>query len=1589
MNISNHVTDNKYAGDITLNGSSFGKGQKGLDESIVPNRIGMRLVLMSASGNLETIILPYPANGQFRFKSNVPVTMEAVSGKWFLRSLEDSTIISGEGAQNGYIGLYHRCLIPVNTYSDRYVFYAEDFNIQSNTYHNYMIPRGEVISIGRSEENDIVYPVHVVSRHHATLTCFGKEWMVADCDSANGVFVNGKRVQKCMMKVGDEMQILGLRIVIGSGFISVNDGNDEIKTSGRKLQHADFSNIIRRNAISAKDNRKDTLFNRTPRHRMSMEPGEISIDSPPYAMSGDKIPFLMRMGSSAVMGGTAAMTGNVGILASMLLLPVLSQQYTKEDKEEYEKKRVQKYHDYLDEKWQEILREKKKEEAALIANYPPLMEVLTYTQQKKKLWERRNTDDDFLYLRLGSGKILLKAEIHSQKRSFDVERDTLLDELYDMTETQVYLENVPIILDLKKDYVCGINAGTTGAAVAFARDMIMRLSLLYSYDEVKIICLCDSTTARKLEFVSYLPHIWDDQRSIRFLATDIPEACQIGEYIRKSLDQDIDGTRPFNEMIKSHPYYIVFAFNRRLFESMEVLKDILSSEENRCVSVIATYEDLPKECSVIVNLQSEKENEYTITYLKELDLEDQAFVPDYYDPNLARNSMRDLAGIRLKVLSQANSLPKTLTFLEMFRVGRIEHLDIARRWKESNPVLSLAVPIGVAPDGTSFMLDLHQKNQGPHGLVAGTTGSGKSEFLMTYILSLALNFHPDEVAFVLIDYKGGGLAGAFDDPANGIHLPHLLATITNLDGSAIARSLISIQSEMTRRQRVFNLAKSSSGEGTMDIYTYQRLYRNKKVNEPMPHLFIISDEFAELKQQQPDFLDSLVSIARIGRSLGVHLILATQKPAGVVTGQIVSNTKFRVCLKVQDKADSRDMLGRPEAADLKEAGRFYLQVGNNELFAIGQSGWSGAEYEPQEKVVRKRDESIRVIDNIGASLIETKPPKMKSGTGRSQLVELVRSICDIASKSGVKERYLWLPPLPDSIDIADLYDTKNSKYSDILSKESKIRQLGMISFKAGILDDPAKQAQRVLELPMDKPGGILISGEPGFGKTTFIQTMLYSLSSRYSPDEVNFYVLDYSSRLLGLFSNLPHCGAVLLEEHDNMLNAFFSLLDKIILERKKLFAELEVDNYQAACRTKQIPMVYVVIDNLAGMSNTKIKSAHKDMLPTYLKNCGNYGIRYIISANYLNEVPIRVRQNMTERIALHRKDKYDYTDALDCRVNYVPAEKRGRGLYVYDGNPLEMQLAMFQPGLADEARLDKLKKEISRIRNQYSEYQGAERLQIVSETQRYEDYCIGIEKGRIPLGYMVPQNKSILLPLKQFSIMSLYFGQRDSFVPVMSNFLFSAEREDSGIYFVTKKEGSVFHELDHAEKAIRFIGDETGILQLSKDLRTIFKERYQLFLDCCREHDIDANRSDAHALIYPYICQKIKPVFVFLERFGDLCDAVPKLTDEGILGVFSSFFLLADRCRIHFVGGFYSGDSSVYGNELFKCYNKAKLCILYGGMYSNQKLINVPYEYTKKENEVPYNRCLVHYRDQIHTLFMPCGERKEEVMPEDDRPIFA
>lgn len=935
--------------------------------------------------------------------------------------------------------------------------------------------------------------------------------------------------------------------------------------------------------------------------------------------------------------------------------------------------------------------------------------------------------------------------------------------------------------------------------------------------------------------------------------------------------------------------------------------------------------------------------------------------------------MHTLANIRLKQASRALSLPKMITFLEMFNTGRIEQLNPLKRWQENNPVKSLAAPVGVGEDGSAFMLDLHEKRQGPHGLVAGMTGSGKSEFIITYILSMAINYHPDEVAFVLIDYKGGGLAGAFENPQTGVRLPHLVGTITNLDGASIQRSLMSIESELRRRQRLFNKVKSDVNEGTMDIYSYQKLYREGRVAEPIPHLFIISDEFAELKQQRPEFMDSLISAARIGRSLGVHLILATQKPSGVVNDQIRSNTKFRVCLRVQERNDSMDMLKRPEAAELTDTGRFYLQVGYNEYFALGQSAWCGAPYEPQDVVSVQRDDSVDFLDTTGQIVAQARPKVRKTSSGMKQIVAVVEYLDTLAKKHGIQARPLWRPELPTGLDLDRL--------------QQKYPAPSPMTVPLGLLDDPENQQQLPLMINFETCSSLLITGDSGSGKTTVVQSLLYSLARQLSPKDFHFYGLDYSSRMLKQFKPLPHCGAILLEEDAESLDEFFKLINQLMAERKKLFSELEVDNFREARKRTRLPLVIVFVDNFAGLSSTKIGESHVYRFQTYLKSSDTYGIKYIITCSSLNEVASKARAGLSQRISLHAKDKYEYGEVLNCKVSYTPPERPGRGMVVADERPLEFQNAILGAEGDEASRLQRIKELAQSAREQYGSGTEVRRLPVLSETATYEDFARQFKHGRIPLCYDKRSGKPIALPLKQFSALSLYFGNPLGAGPVFSNMLCAAERERMKLWIVKRQESSVFdgpNAIATPENASLFDLSPSSLEYLRKQLLNCAMERSALLREYCEQNKLDTSAEDLHKTAFPFLRTHTEPIMLLIESAADFCTAVDFVSTL----IFDKCFSKAGMYNIYVVSGFEPRSTPFDKNRaLYYGFNPDGNVLLLGGRFDMQDICILP-EARGLDKVLPYNVGLMHYQSQFYPILVPCGEIAAEEIDEDEQSIF-
>ena len=1230
-----------------------------------------------------SLTLPDKIKGQYWLSDFAPngayrnlISIEAVDGKWIVKSNKHVTVLDthNQAVEQTEIKPMSFLSLKCDDSDERIILYAEALDTSRQTFSKIVMLEPGTLTIGRNSNNNLFFANTFVSGCHAQLSFDGNNWAIYDQQSTNGTYVNGYRVDAANLCPGDILYIMGLRLVIGSNYFAINNPGGLLTLQANNL--ANYQPQMAEHIEHDEDAPDGNYFFRSPRFYREIEHAVIKIDPPPMVQKLETVPLALMLGPSLTMGMTSLSTGilsvstvisnggeitqalptllmSVSMLLGTVMWPLLTKRHEKKQKIKNERKRQKKYLAYLDQIRDEIKRKCKEQSDILSENLVSPNECVSRIyEEKANLWERTYTHSDFLKLRLGIGCLPLDADVACPEKKFTMDEDNLQDAMLSLGSEPKILSNVPISISLTEKFISGIY-GQKAAVTNCLKMLLLQIVALHSYDEVKVILIADNSNGN-WDFVRFIPHFWDNEKKTRFLATNVAEVKDLSAFMESQILSR--GDKDNQDYSEFSPYYVILAADKKLAEGSDAFMQLLKYKNNSGFSLIcgaSDLQDLPKEVSSVVKLNGKESCIYDRT---DTSGKSVSFVPDVINESVVNAVAEKLANIELDLSSQRYALPNMITFMEMFRVGKIEHLNSLTRWKENNPTKTLQTPVGVDSYGGTFYLDLHEKFHGPHGLVAGMTGSGKSEFIITYILSMAVNYHPDEVAFILIDYKGGGLTGAFENEERGIKLPHLAGTITNLDGAAVKRSLISIQSELRRRQAIFNEARKLSNEGTMDIYKYQQLYRDKVVSEPIPHLFIISDEFAELKTQQPEFMEQLISAARIGRSLGVHLILATQKPSGVVDDQIWSNSKFRVCLKVQEKADSQDMIKCPDAAALSQTGRFYLQVGFNELFALGQSAWCGAEYIPTDTVEKSVDNSIQIVDNLGHILMNIKPNKKTTNSGQKvkQIVSIVKYLSDLANEEAISVRPLWLPPIAPRIYLDEL----EKKYG----QTSRGTALCPI---VGEYDDPFNQKQGVLTIPFSTEGNCLIYGSTGNGKTTMLTTIAYSLIKNHSAEEVNLYIMDFGSETLKVFEKAPHVGGVMVATDTEKATNFFKMLHKEVEYRKNLFSEYGGD-YASYCKNsgKTVPNIVVLINNYAGFAEQ-----YEELLESFalLSRDGvKYGIYFVVTASNTNAIRYVIAQNFKLTICLQLNDATDYSVVIGKTDGLVPSKYKGRGLVALD-----------------------------------------------------------------------------------------------------------------------------------------------------------------------------------------------------------------------------------------------------------------------------------------------------------------------------------
>ena len=1217
------------------------------------------------------------------------INVEEFNGKWKIKSDFETKIMSGEKEiESAFLQNYSLFFLKINTDNEYVILYCSPSTGEKTI--NLKVPQNQEIIIGSDNRSQIFYNYPLVSRQQAKLIYNNGTWLVQDLNSKYGTYVNNIAVTTKRLEYGDLIFIMGLKIIVMKDSLILNDIDTYLKLDSTFFEvinpivqeQTEFDNPDEETVEFYKE---DDYFYRAPRFKTGIEDANITIDPPPSKEEEDKTPLIYTIGpmlTMAMMSMTTGATALIGVtngtadmktaaptlvmsgamLTTMLLWPSMQRRYQNKQKRKREEERKVKYLEYLGEKKDKIQNEMKIQRQILIDNYLPLAQIKEIIYQKKRnLWERELDQDDFLDLRLGVGTSELRGNISIPEEHFSLKQDEILKEVYKVGSTSRTLENVPISLNfLTKNIVAIIGNGSNKKQ--FIDGLILQMLTFHSYEDLKLVVLTNEQNESNWNYLKVAPHNWTNDRYFRYFATNLDEAKAISLELEKEMQnrkfKDNNGKMEISnvDFHKYKPYYMIITDDYKLVRDIELIKDVCEMPINFGFSLIVISPrlvNIPNECKTFISIGDKKsgvfESELVSNKQKEFEAD--------FDPTLNMlECCQIIANIPIDIAKENRTLPNSVSFLEMYNVGMIEQLNIINRWGVNDPTKSLQAPVGFDKSRELFKLDLHEKAHGPHGLIAGMTGSGKSEFIITYVLSMAINYHPYEVSFVLIDYKGGGLTGAFENRETGLKLPHLAGTITNLDTVEMNRSLASIQSELRKRQRLFNEARDKLDESTIDIYKYQSLYRRGLVSKPISHLIIISDEFAELKDQRPEFMDQLISTARIGRSLGVHLILATQKPSGVVNDQIWSNSKFRVCLRVQDKSDSMDMIKCPDAAELKNVGRFYLQVGYNELFALGQAAWAGAQYYPTEKRKKKVDQAINIIDNIGNVIkaVETKQEVVVQSKGE-EITNIVKYIVEEAKKEQVSIDKLWLDRIPDVIYI----DKLKKKYNYHATKN-------IINPIIGEYDNPDNQEQNLLTLPLSQDGNTIVFGSAGSGKELMLSSIIYSCISNHDSKEINFYILDFGAETLTMFKNAPHVGEVILSQEKEKIANLFKLITGIIEERKKIFVDYNGSyDFYIHHGGKQIPLIAIVINNVEAFLETY--QDYEDIIGQMTRDSQKYGVIFIFSTNGPNTVRYRLRQNFKQNVVLQFNDPMDYSSVIPGVRKKEPSKAFGRGLILKEG----------------------------------------------------------------------------------------------------------------------------------------------------------------------------------------------------------------------------------------------------------------------------------------------------------------------------------
>ena len=1021
----------------------------------------------------------------------------------------------------------------------------------------------------------------------------------------------------------------------------------------------------------------------------------------------------------------------------------------KEDKKE----RIDLYHLYLKDKAIELNKLEREQRDGMLYHFPNINELTgLVTDYSHRIYEKTPLHFDFLYYRLGLGQVPTSYKLTYGQEERSGKKDALEEEGYALYTRHKKIPDLPIVANLSHGPVGYI--GPRNLVLEQLQLLVMQLAVFHSYHDVQVITIMPEEERDQWDWLRWLPHATLQELNVRGFVYNQRTHDQVLNSLNQILKlrkaQKEEATR--QETTLYSPHYVVLVTDEKLILDHIIMEFFTEDPTDLGCSLIFVQDvmsSLSENIKTVVNIKDRNTGQLVMEegILREIDFRLDHF-PEGYDKERIARTLAPLNHLQ----NLKSSIPDTVTFMEMYGAETFSDLQVLQKWQQNAPYKSLAVPIGLRGKEDLVYLNLHEKAHGPHGLIAGTTGSGKSETIQSYILSLAVNFHPHDVAFLLIDYKGGGMANLFKN------LPHLLGTITNLDGAQSMRALASINAEIHRRERLFREFEVNH------INQYQKKFKNGEATEPLPHLFLISDEFAELKVNQPDFIKELVSIARVGRSLGVHLILATQKPSGVVDDQIWSNSRFKLALKVADRTDSMEMLKTPDAAEITQTGRAYLQVGNNEVYELFQSAWSGADYQPDKDEMGIEDHTIYLINDLGqyevlnqdlsgldlAEDIKEVPTELEAIVSQIQLLTESQQIPPVPQP--------WLPPLKERMTLQEL---------EPIQPQEAWEQKKPVSVLLGMADIPQAQKQEPVSVNLSKDGHILLYGSPGTGKTTFLQSAAMDLARKFSPKDVTLYLMDFGTNGLAPLGQLPQVADTLLLDQTEKIAKFVRIMERELNRRKKLLSDYGVGTLELYRQAsgQQEPAIVILLDSYESMKEEAYEAELFKLLVRISREGLSIGVHLLVTAGRQSNLRAQFYANFKHQLSLPQNDVGEVRSIVGSTPLAATMEDiKGRALMKRDEVDV-IQLALPVAGANDAQVLNNLRQEVASLQEAWTGQRPSAIPMVPEELTEADFYSrasvqAAYEQGLVPLGLDMETVESVNWQLNKGNL--LYLTEQES-----------------------------------------------------------------------------------------------------------------------------------------------------------------------------------------------------------------------------------